>query len=117
MWGEGAWVVLPQVPFSLAELRGPMASPTSVEQGQAFPEITAGSQLLVTGNGCLQRVAVSSSSSGTLTAYDNTSATGAKLLNGFPLTAGNVYTFNLVFNTGLYITVGGTAEITITKGP
>ena len=92
-----------------------MASPQNTQVGQTYPAVATG--LLKTGQGCLQKCAVSSSSSGTLTAYDNTTASGTPLLNAFPLTAGQVYEFDMMFQTGLYVTIGGTAVAAITVGP
>ena len=70
------------------------------------------SQLIKAGNGTLRRVIVNSSSSGTLTVYDNTAASGLVLLNAFPLTAGATPQFDLAFQNGCYFSLGGTADIT-----
>ena len=71
-----------------------------------------GSGLVKGGNGTLRRVLVAASSSGTLTVYDNTAASGTVLVNAFPLTAGQSIQFDLAFQVGCYISLGGTADIT-----
>jgi len=92
-----------------------MASPQNNQVGQ--PYNTSASGLLKSGQGVLQKVIVAASSSGTLTIYDNTAASGTVILTAFPLTAGQVYELDIMFQTGCYISIGGTATITATVGP
>lgn len=87
-----------------------MSSPSAVTSGQ--PQ--AGAGLIATGQGTLQKVIAVASTSGTLTIYDALSATGTPTLNGFPLTAGQVYPLDINFQIGCFIVLGGTATITST---
>ena len=73
------------------------------------------SALVKTGTGTVSGIIVNSHSSGTIKLWDNTSAATTVICNTITLAAGErwVPTFDLVFNTGLYATIGGTADITI----
>jgi len=72
------------------------------------------SSALVTGTpGNLLGVFCASSSSGTLKLWDQTSAGAPILVNTFSLIAGTWYPIPIRFNTALYATIGGTADITI----
>ena len=84
-----------------------------------YSNLTA-SALVKTGDGVVAGVIVNSHTSGTLKLWDNTSATGTVLVNTFTFPTGSgVYTFPVVdglppeFTTGLYATIGGTADITL----
>lgn len=74
------------------------------------------SALVKTGQGAVYGVIVNSHTSGTLKLWDNTSAASTVIANTFSFPAGSgVYMFGpgISFNTGLYATIGGTADITI----
>jgi len=66
------------------------------------------------GRGVLQRIIVSSTSSGTIKIYDNTAASGTVILETFTPTAGQTLDFdNLLFTNGLHIVVANTIEFTV----
>lgn len=74
------------------------------------------SALIQTGNGKVYGFIVNSHTSGTLKLWDNTTATGTVIVNTFTFPSGSgVYNFAepIAFVTGLYATIGGTADITI----
>lgn len=76
----------------------------------------AASTLIKTGAGAVHGFIVNSHTSGTLKLWDNTSAATTVLLNTITFSAGpNFVSFpmGVSFNTGLYATIGGTADITI----
>lgn len=60
-------------------------------------------------------VVVNSHSLGTLKLWDNTAGSGTVLFNTISFAAGERYVplFGASFDTGLYATIGGTADITI----
>jgi len=84
------------------------------EDRATYTNITA-SALIKTGAGRLKGFTVNSHSSGTLKLWDNTSAATTVLLNTITFNAGPTYFVlpDVEFGTGLYATVGGTADITI----
>lgn len=77
------------------------------------------SGLIKTGAGTLEAIIINSHSSGTVKIWDNTSAATTVICNTITLSAvattgERVIDFgSLSFDTGLYITIGGTADITI----
>lgn len=74
------------------------------------------SALIKTGAGVLKGIVVNSHSSGTLKLWDNTSAATTVLFNTITFAAGSGIVLNLPaveFSTGLYCTIGGTADITL----
>ena len=77
------------------------------------------SALIRTGGGKLSGFIINSHSSGTLKLWDNTSAASTIIMNTFTFPAGSgVYRFEPVdFYTGLYATIGGTADITLIWEP
>lgn len=80
-----------------------------------FKNITA-SDLVKTGFGKVAGFIVNSHTSGTLKLWDNTSAAGTVIINTYTFPSGSqVVEFpeEISFNTGLYATVGGTADLTI----
>lgn len=84
-----------------------------------YTNLTA-SALVKTGEGFVAGVIVSSHTSGTLKLWDNTSAATTVLVDTFTFPAGSgVYEFPQVgglppeFTTGLFATIGGTANITL----
>jgi len=48
----------------------------------------------------------------TITIYDGTSASGTLMLNGVVTTAGVPYPVPCGFNTGLYVAISGTCDVT-----
>jgi len=76
----------------------------------------AASTLIKTGAGAVHGIIVNSHTIGTLKLWDNTSAASTVILNTITFAAGpNFITLpmGVSFNTGLYATIGGTADITI----
>lgn len=74
------------------------------------------SQAVKSSAGTLYGIIVNSHTSGTIKLWDNTSAASTVLMNTFTVPSGSqVYTFpqGISFNTGLFITVGGTIDYTI----
>ena len=92
--------------FGLAsDLAQPIAGGTRYLNGST-------SQLVKTGGGSIVGIHVNSSSAGTIKLWDNTSAAGAVLVNTYSALVGwNPIPFT--FRTGLYITVGGTIDYTV----
>lgn len=78
------------------------------------PTTATASGLIKTGRGILRGVFCSSSTSGTLVIRDGIDGSGTVVVAQFSLTAGQTYMFpDMAFNTGLYITVGGTTAVTV----
>lgn len=80
-----------------------------------YKNLTA-SELLKTGVGTLSGVIVSSNTSGTIKFWDNTSAAGTVIINTYSFPSGSsVLEFPqpVAFTTGLYATIGGTADVTV----
>lgn len=79
-----------------------------------YKNLTA-SALVKTGYGTVRGVIIASHSSGTLKLWDNTSAATTVLVNTMTFGAGERFIplYDVAFNTGLYATIGGTADITI----
>lgn len=75
----------------------------------------AASGLIKTGAGELKSVIVNSHTSGTLKFWDNTSAATTVIFNTITLAAGErvIDLGDVAFNTGLYLTIGGTADVTV----
>jgi len=75
------------------------------------------SALIKTGAGVVSGFIVNSHTSGTLKLWDNTSAATTVLLNTITFAAGSGIVVDLgsdvQFSTGLYATIGGTADVTI----
>lgn len=63
--------------------------------------------------GSLIGIFVASSSSGTIKLWNNTAASGTVLVNTFSAAAATWYPLPFPFSTGLYITVGGTIDYSI----
>ena len=82
---------------------------------QSFtPKQLSASGNAVNTDGIMAGVFCSSSSSGTLTIYDD-AATGTtnKIVDTFPLVAGTFYPLPIAFAAGLNLVVGGTASFTL----
>jgi len=75
---------------------------------------TDASVLVKTGVGKLRGIFVASTSQGTIKLWDNTSAATTILVNTFSPVAATYYDFaDVLFGTGLYITIGGTIDCTV----
>lgn len=73
------------------------------------------SALVKTGAGRVQGIIVASHTSGTIKLWDNTAGSGTVLVDTITLAVGERF-INLLgmnFATGLYVTIGGTANITV----
>lgn len=70
------------------------------------------SALINSGPTRLVSIFCASSSSGTLKIWDNTSAATTILINTFSLTGATNYQINALAKTGVFFTIGGTADIT-----
>lgn len=73
------------------------------------------SGLVKTGSGYVMGIIIHSNSSGTIKLWDNTSAAGTVLDNTMTLGVDERFIplFGKSFSTGLYVTVGGTADISV----
>lgn len=90
--------------------------------GQLIPVANTGiyanisaSGLIHTGPGAVAAVVVNSHTNGTLKLWDNTSAATPVIFNTITFAAGpgSYNLFGAKFITGLYATIGGTADITL----
>ena len=68
---------------------------------------------IFTGSGTLGGVFCSSSSSGTVTVYDGTSASDTKIVDTFTAVAGTYHTLPFAFQKGLTIVTGGTISCAV----
>lgn len=77
------------------------------------------SALIYTGPGNIQGVVINSQSSGTLKFWDNTSAATTILFNTMTLATTDRFIdlFGGKFNNGLFLTIGGTADVTVIWNP
>lgn len=73
------------------------------------------SGLVKTGHGVVKGIIVGSHTSGTIKLWDNTSGATTVLVNTMTLAAGErwIPLFDATFTVGLYVTIGGTADITV----
>ena len=76
----------------------------------AYYRLTA-SGLIKTGAGQLGGFIVATGTP-TITIYDGTTSAGTLILNGVVTTAGVPYPVPVGFNTGLYVTISGTCDVT-----
>jgi len=85
-----------------------------IRDAATYTNITS-SSLIKTGAGVLKGIVVNSHTSGTLKLWDNTAGSGTVIFNTISFAAGpNFIKLPAVeFSTGLYATVGGTADITL----
>jgi len=85
-----------------------------IRDNATYTNISA-SALIKTGAGVLKGIVVNSHTSGTLKLWDNTAGSGTVIFNTITFAAGpNFISLPAVeFSTGLYATVGGTADITL----
>jgi len=73
------------------------------------------SALVKTGGGTVKGVVVNSHTSGTLKFWDNTAGSTTVLFNTITLAVGErwIPLFDACFGVGLYLTIGGTADVTV----
>lgn len=83
-------------------------------ESNAYKNLTA-SGLVKTGYGSVVGVIINSHTSGTLKLWDNTTGSGTVINNTISFAVGERYInlFSEGFTTGLFATIGGTADITI----
>ena len=84
----------------------------SVAGGRFYVNATADTAVKA-GRGNIVGIFVASSTSCTIKLWDNTSAATTVLVNTFSASAGTWYPLPFVFNTGLYLDVGGTCDLTV----
>lgn len=78
------------------------------------------SGLVVTGPGQIYGVIINSNTSGTMKLWDSLTATGNVIVNTFTFPAGSSVQFfptAVQFYTGLFYTLGGTADVTLVAMP
>lgn len=71
---------------------------------------------VITGGGTLYGFIIANHTSGIIKVYDNTAQSGAVLIDTFTFTAGSStigFSEGISFNTGISITVSGTASFTV----
>lgn len=73
---------------------------------------TAASVQVKAGAGALLGFMCNSSTAGTAKLWDALTATGTVIINTMALTAGTFYPVPCRFSTGLFFTLGGTADVT-----
>lgn len=88
------------------------AAETRVTGGAVAKNATADT-LLKTGAGDLVGIFVASSTACTIKLWDNTSAATTVLVNTFSASAATWYPLPFRFNTGLYLDVGGTCDLSV----
>ena len=71
------------------------------------------SGLIKTGSGRLVGMYVNSTTAGTVKLWDNTSAAGTVMFNTITPAIGFHSFGNTAFNTGLFLTTGGTIDLTL----
>lgn len=73
------------------------------------------SALVKTGSGQAYGIVINSHTAGTLKLWDNTAASGTVLCNTITFVVGERFIplLGATFGTGLYATIGGTADVTI----
>lgn len=98
--------------FLIAASAAVEAAETRVVGGSAIRNVTADT-LLKTGSGDLVGIFVASSTSCTIKLWDNTAGSGTVLVNTFSASAATWYPLPFRFNTGLYLDVGGTCDVTV----
>ncbi len=76
---------------------------------------TAASALIKTGAGNIYGIIINSHTSGTIKLWDNTAASGTVICETITLAVGERWIpfWGASFGTGLYVTIGGTANITV----
>lgn len=77
-----------------------------------YTNLTA-SALIKTGKGRLKGMYVNSTTAGTIKLWDNTSAATTVINNTITPAIGYHNLGTVAFNTGLYVTIGGTLDVTL----
>ena len=85
---------------------------TEVMGGNSYKNLSASGQVKGSG-GVLSGLFAASSSSGTAKVWDSTAGSGKVLVNTFSLIDGTWYPLPFAFGTGCYVTIGGTADVTV----
>jgi hypothetical protein len=99
--------------LSVAESPSAPSGPTvPVVGGKYYDNLTADTAVKSV-KGSLVGIFVASSTSCTIKVWDNTSAATTVLVNTFSASAATWYPLPFVFNTGLYVDVGGTCDLTV----
>lgn len=80
-----------------------------------FPYIsTSASGIIKSGQGVLHRILVTASSSGVITVYDNTAASGTKIINALSVAAKDNFVLEAQFANGCYLNIdSGTMTATV----
>ena len=91
---------------------GSQSHHTLVTEAGNYTNLSASAQVRA-GPGALLGVFVASSSSGTIKLWDSLTAANAIIINTTSVTGGTFYPIPVVFGTGLYCTIAGTADITV----
>lgn len=86
--------------------------PSPVMGGLRYVNLTA-SALVKTGEGTVVGIFVASSSGGTVKLWDALSAATPVLVNTFSVLGGTWYPVPFHFATGLYVTIAGTVDCTV----
>lgn len=84
-----------------------------------YTNLSASAQILA-GAGTLYGIIVNSHTSGTIKLWDSLTAANTVIMNTFSFATGSqVYMFpmGISFYTGLYATLGGTADVTLLTAP
>lgn len=81
-------------------------------KGNKYANKTA-SALIKTGYGILKGMYVNSTSSGTIKIFDGTDNSGAVIDNTITPAVGYHNLGGVAFTTGLYVTIGGTLDVTL----
>lgn len=83
-------------------------------EAYSYRNLTA-SALVKTGYGKVKGIIIGSHTSGTIKLWDNTSAATTTLVNTMTLAAGERFIplYDATFTVGLFVTIGGTADITV----
>ena len=92
------------------------ANNVSLESNEfAYVNLTAGTAIVKSGRGVLGNIIINSHSSGTLKIRDGLNGVAGLICNTMSFTVGEriVQLNGLVFGTGCYVEIGGTADLTI----
>jgi len=84
-------------------------------QNTKYTNLSASAQVRA-GSGVLYGIIINSNTSGTLKLWDSLTASGSIIMNTYTFVAGSSYISlppGISFYTGLFATIGGTADITI----
>lgn len=77
-----------------------------------YSNLTASAQVQP-GIGKLGGIICASQTAGTVKVWDSLDASGSVVLNTMSLEAGKTYALPAILRTGLFVTIGGTADITV----